>query len=93
MVKRVNELERMSEGETKTLPELALRYILYFDEISTVIPGMRRIRNVEANTSFSDGRKLSEQLMKELKNHAWERNFYPESWKDPSLKSSDYIEH
>ncbi len=93
LVKRNNELIKVADSEIKTLPELALRYLLSFDEISTVIPGMRRIRNVEANTSFSDGRKLSEQLMDELKKHAWERNFYPESWKDPALKSSDYIEH
>lgn len=92
LVKRTARLMEIADGEVKTLPELALRYILSFDEVSTVIPGMRRLKNVEANTSFSDGRKLSQKLMTELKNHTWERNFYPESWKDPALKDTGYIE-
>ena len=92
LIKRNEQLLKISGIEVKTLAELALRYILSFDKISTVIPGMRRIKNVEANTSFSDGRKLSKKLMKELKKHAWERNFYPDSWKDPALKSTNYIE-
>lgn len=92
LVKRNGELMNEAGGEVKTLPELALRYILSFDEISSVIPGMRKVRNVEANVSFSDGRKLSAELMEKLKGHSWERNFYPESWKDPALKDSGYIE-
>ncbi len=92
LVRRTEKLMKVAGKEVKSLPELALRYILSFDEVSTVIPGMRRIKNVEANTSFSNGRKLSEKLMNELKNHVWERNFYPESWKDPALKDIGYIE-
>ncbi|MDO8429148.1 MAG: aldo/keto reductase [Candidatus Daviesbacteria bacterium] len=92
LVRRNEELIRVAGGEAKTLVELALRYLLSFDEVSTVIPGMRRIKNVEANTSFSDGIKLSEQLMNELKKHKWDRNFYPESWKDSALKDTGYIE-
>ena len=92
LVRRTDELKRVMDSEAATLAELSLRYILSFDEISTVIPGMRRIRNVEANTSFSDGKKLSEKLLEDLKRHRWERNFYPDSWKDPALKDTDYIE-
>lgn len=92
LIERVKEIEKTTDGETKTVPELALKYILSFDEISTVIPGMRKVKNVKVNTSFSDGRKLSQRLMEQLKKHAWERNFYPESWKDPSMKDTDYLE-
>ena len=45
---------------------------------------------VEQNTSVSDGRKLSNQLMVELKKHAWERNYYTDF--DPSMKDTGYIE-
>lgn len=83
---------KIAGSEVKTLPQLALKYLLSFDEISSVIPGMRRIKNVEINTSFSGGIKLSQQLVNELKKHTWERNFYPESWKDPALKDTGYIE-
>lgn len=92
LVKRNAKLMELADDEVKTLPELALRYLLSFDEISTIIPGMRRLKNVEANTSFSDGRKLTERLMTALKDHDWERNFYPDSWKDPALKDIGYIE-
>ena len=40
-----------------TLPELALRFILANPDVTTVIPGMRRVRHVEANLAVSDGRR------------------------------------
>lgn len=76
LVERTDRLKKLLGKEAKTLPELALRYILSFNEISTAIPGMRRLHHVKANCSVSGGRKLSPALMKELKKHSWERNFY-----------------
>ena len=90
LVNRTDKLKTLLGEEAKSLPELALRYILSFEEISAVIPGMRRMYQVEGNTSISDGRKLSEPLMNELKKHSWERNFYTDP--DPSLSNSNYIE-
>ncbi|MEL6561268.1 MAG: aldo/keto reductase, partial [Bacteroidota bacterium] len=43
-----------------------------------IIPGMRKKRNVLANTATSDGKGLSEALYHELKNHRWDRK--PTSW-------------
>ena len=51
---------------------------------------MRNPQNVDNNLKIPDGRKLSPELMEELKNHAWERNFYPDI--DPALKDSAYLE-
>ena len=85
-----DQLKKLLGVDAETLPELALRYILSFDEISTAIPGTRRIVNAETNASVSDGKKLSPKLMSELKQHIWERNFYPDH--DPLLKESGYIE-
>jgi len=73
---RVEKLKKLLSTEAKTLPELALRYILSFPAVSTVIPGMRRAAHVKENLSVSDGRVLSKTLLKELKAHRWERNFY-----------------
>ncbi len=87
---RIKNLEQLLDSEAKTLPELALRWILTHDEISTVIPVTRKVKYVDSNTSVSDGRKLSDKLMAELKNHVWERNFMASH--DPSMKKSDYIE-
>lgn len=89
-VPRLEKLKKLLGKEAKTLPELALRFLLSWDEVSTVIPGTRKVKYVEHNVSVSDGRKLSSKLMKELKKHAWERNFYVDL--DPSMKETQYIE-
>lgn len=89
-VKRTDSLKKLLGDEAKTLPELALRYLLSFDEVSTVIPGTRKVTTTEANAAVSDGRKLSPELMEELKKHSWERNFYVDF--DPALKDGGYIE-
>lgn len=56
--------------------ELALRYVLTEPATSTVIPGMRSVRNVERNAVVSDGKLLSADQLAVLANHRWERNFY-----------------
>jgi aryl-alcohol dehydrogenase-like predicted oxidoreductase len=76
VVERTEPLRRFLNGEAKTLPELALRFVLNHPAVSTVIPGMRKVKNVEANVAASDGRRLSADLAAALKHHAWDRNFY-----------------
>ena len=61
-----------------TMAEMALRFILMNDDVSTTIPGMRKQRNVLANTATSDGKGLSKELFDELKKHRWDR--VPTSW-------------
>jgi aryl-alcohol dehydrogenase-like predicted oxidoreductase len=56
-----------------SMPQLALRHILEAPAVSTVIPGMRKLRHVEENTAVSDGRRLPPSLMAELRTHRWER--------------------
>ncbi|HLZ60398.1 MAG TPA: aldo/keto reductase [Ktedonosporobacter sp.] len=57
------------------LPEIALRYILSHPAVSTVIPGMRTVRNVERNTAYGDGKGLPPDQVQKLKKHRWLRNF------------------
>ena len=63
----------VSEDE---IAEIALRYILSHPAVSTVIPGMRSVTNVERNTAVGDGRGLPEDQVQKLKAHRWVRNFY-----------------
>jgi aryl-alcohol dehydrogenase-like predicted oxidoreductase len=56
-----------------TLPELALRFILASPDVTTVIPGMRRVRHVEANLGISDGRPLDPDVLARLRSHRWVR--------------------
>jgi aryl-alcohol dehydrogenase-like predicted oxidoreductase len=64
--------------EGKTLAEIALRFILMNKVVSTTIPGMRKERNVLANTSVSDGKFLPEELFQKLRAHRWDRQ--PTEW-------------
>jgi len=61
-----------------SMAQMALRFILCNDDVHTIIPGMRKVRNVEANIATSDGKKLSESLLKELRDHRWDRT--PTGW-------------
>lgn len=61
-----------------TMPELALRFTLMHPAVSTVIPGMRKVRHVEANIAASDGLRLPDSLMAELRKHRWDR--FPTEW-------------
>jgi aryl-alcohol dehydrogenase-like predicted oxidoreductase len=56
-----------------SMPELALRHILQHPSVSTVIPGMRKLRHVEQNLAASDGAPLPAPLMDELRRHRWDR--------------------
>ncbi|TKA10357.1 aldo/keto reductase [Actinacidiphila oryziradicis] len=58
------------------MAETALRYVLSAPAVSTVIPGMRTVRNVERNTSVSDGRLLTGDQLAVLAKHRWQRNYY-----------------
>jgi aryl-alcohol dehydrogenase-like predicted oxidoreductase len=61
-----------------TMPELALRWILAEPAVSTIIPGMRKVKHVEANMAASDGTPLNPDLLKRLKAHRWDRT--PTDW-------------
>lgn len=60
-----------------TMADLALRFILNNDDVHTIIPGMRRIKHVEANLA-SSGHKLESQLIQKLRAHRWDRT--PTKW-------------
>lgn len=61
-----------------TMPELALRFILTNNDVSTIIPGMRKLSHVDANTSSSDGERLPAELYKKLRDFRWVRK--PSPW-------------
>jgi aryl-alcohol dehydrogenase-like predicted oxidoreductase len=61
-----------------TLPDLALRFILSNPNVSTIIPGMRKTKNVEANIAASGKGKLGTELIRQLRNHRWDRK--PTTW-------------
>ena len=61
-----------------TMAEMALRFILSNPDVSTVIPGMRKMNNVEANVAASEAGPLSPDLIAQLRAHRWDRE--PTEW-------------
>jgi len=64
--------------EGMTMPEMALRFILGNETVSTVIPGMRTRAHVDANIGCSDAGPLPPQLTAKLRAHRWDRT--PTAW-------------
>ena len=64
--------------ENMNMAEMALRFILGEPTVSTIIPGMRQLRHVEANIATSDKGTLNKLLMTHLAKHRWDR--LPTEW-------------
>lgn len=75
-LKRVESLKRLCAPYYSTLAEAAMRYTLSSPEVSTVIAGMRTRSNVARNVSYSDGEPFPRELLDQLAEHNWPRNFY-----------------
>jgi aryl-alcohol dehydrogenase-like predicted oxidoreductase len=61
-----------------TMPEMALRFILNNPDVSTIIPGMRKLQHVASNIATSDVGPLPQALHTTLKDHRWDRT--PTEW-------------
>jgi aryl-alcohol dehydrogenase-like predicted oxidoreductase len=57
---------------------MALRFILSNPDVSTVIPGMRKVEHVDANIAASDAGALDEDFIAQLRRHRWDR--LPTEW-------------
>jgi aryl-alcohol dehydrogenase-like predicted oxidoreductase len=77
-VERADALKPVAERAGLTMPEMALRFILSEPTVSTIIPGMRKLKNVESNAAASDAGPLPPELLEELRAHRWERK--PRPW-------------
>ena len=64
--------------EGSNMPDMALRFILNEPVVSTVIPGMRKLRHVRANMAASAAGALEAALAKQLLQHRWDRT--PTDW-------------
>lgn len=76
-VDRAEALKRLLPGGV-TLPQMALRFILMNETVSTIIPGMRKLKNVESNMASSAAGPLPAALHAELRKHRWDRT--PTRW-------------
>ena len=54
---------------------MALKFILASPDVSSVIPGMRRVGHVEQNLAVSELPALSAADLARLRKHRWERTY------------------
>jgi len=76
-VERAEALRPLIPPETG-MPEMALRFILNNPTVSTIIPGMRKLKNVDANIRAGTLGPLPADLHAKLTKHRWERK--PTKW-------------
>jgi len=83
-VERAEQIKKLLDGWNRergthiTMPELALRFILGNQDVSTIIPGMRKLSHVESNIAASDAGPLDRELQEKLKGFRWVRK--PTPW-------------
>lgn len=77
-VKQINEFKNYMGHTSWTMPDYALRFCLSHSAVSTVIPGIRNVKQSEANTAVSDGILLDEKEIDDLKKFYWRKDFWRE---------------
>jgi aryl-alcohol dehydrogenase-like predicted oxidoreductase len=76
VVEHVAALKKDLNGIPGTLPQIALRFCLSNNAVTSVIPGRRRVSTVESSCRASVAGRLDNKTLAMLKRHAWDRNFY-----------------
>lgn len=69
---RVERLEKILPPGM-SLPEMALRFVISNPDVTTVIPGMRRVVSVAGNVAAERAGALEPTLMEALRAHRWDR--------------------
>jgi aryl-alcohol dehydrogenase-like predicted oxidoreductase len=69
---RIEALEKIVPSGM-SLPEMALRFVISNRDVTTVIPGMRRLASLRGNLVAESAGALSPELIKALRAHRWDR--------------------
>jgi aryl-alcohol dehydrogenase-like predicted oxidoreductase len=72
----VNKIAADLDIPLERLPEIALRFCLVPDVVSTVIPGMRSVAHVESNIAAGDAGLLTPDQIELLRAHRWVHDWY-----------------
>jgi len=75
-VNRMEKIRKEIEGTKLTMPQTAVKFTLAHPAVSTVITGIRNVRQAEENTAITDLPDLPEDLLLRLRQHAWVRAFW-----------------
>jgi len=75
-VKRVERIKEKIGDMDLNMAELALKYGLSHNAVSTIIAGIRNVHQAEMNCAVSDLPALSQELLVSLRKDAWRRGFW-----------------
>jgi len=75
-VRRTEAIRNEFKDSGYRMPELALKFALSHEPVSTVIPGIRNHQQATMNTAVSDLPDLPEDIMIRLREHSWNRGFW-----------------
>ena len=75
-VKRVAKVKETIGSAEKDLATAALKFALKPSTVSTVIPGIRNVKQAELNCAVSDMPQISDDLERKLRAHNWRRAFW-----------------
>lgn len=75
-VKRTEEIKKEFMESGYSMPELALKFALSHESVSTVIPGIRNKQQAIMNTAVSALPELSDDILERLREHTWNRGFW-----------------
>lgn len=75
-VRRVEQVKEAIRGYEPDLAVAALKFALKPREVSTVIPGIRNVRQAEMNLAVSDLPPMSEELEERLHAYNWRRGIW-----------------
>ena len=72
----MNQLKKLCAPYYPSLAEAAMRYVLDSRQVSALIPGMHTRAEVDMNLVYSDGQPFPTELLAQLAEHQWIRNYY-----------------
>ena len=75
-VKRVDKIRETIGSAEPDLATAALKFALKPAAVSTVIPGIRNVKQAEMNIAVSDQKSMSDELERKLRPHHWRRAFW-----------------
>jgi aryl-alcohol dehydrogenase-like predicted oxidoreductase len=75
-VKRTEKIKEEFADSGYSMPELALKFALSHEAVSTVIPGIRNRNQALQNTAVSELPELTGDQIQKLREHAWNRGFW-----------------
>jgi aryl-alcohol dehydrogenase-like predicted oxidoreductase len=75
-IRRVEQVRQTIGSEEPELATAALKFALKPAAVSTVIPGIRSVRQAELNCAVSDQKPMSDALERKLRKHHWRRAFW-----------------